>query len=108
MTDLNHPPENTAPLAVLVSGGLDSAVLLAELLRSYPAVHPLYVRFGLVWEAGELDCLRHFLATLPARALRQLVVLDMPVQDLYGAHWGLTGQGVPGADTSDESVYLPG
>ena len=38
------PAGPAAPLAVLASGGLDSAVLLAEAARAYPAVHPLYVR----------------------------------------------------------------
>jgi 7-cyano-7-deazaguanine synthase len=108
MTTLAPAPDPSAPLAVLVSGGLDSAVLLAESLRKRPAVHPLYVRFGLLWEAAELACLRDFLATLRSPALQPLVVLDMPVRDLYGHHWALTGQGVPAAGSPDESVYLPG
>ena len=108
MTTIDHAPDPAAPLAVLVSGGLDSSVLLAESLRYHPAVHPLYVRFGLIWETVELDYLRDFLDTLPTGVLRPLVVLDMPVRDLYGDHWSLTGQGVPGADKPDEAVFLPG
>ena len=42
-------------LAVLVSGGLDSAILLAEACRERAAVFPLYVRCGLRWEEAELD-----------------------------------------------------
>jgi 7-cyano-7-deazaguanine synthase len=103
-----NPSADAAPLAVLVSGGLDSAILLAESLRTRPAVWPLYVRFGLAWEEVELRHLRHFLEALPTPALRPLVLLDLPVADLYGEHWGLTGRGVPGADTPDEAVYLPG
>jgi 7-cyano-7-deazaguanine synthase len=30
------------------------------------------------------------------------------VRDLYGDHWSLTGRGVPGADTPDDAVFLPG
>jgi 7-cyano-7-deazaguanine synthase len=30
------------------------------------------------------------------------------VADLYGDHWSVTGRGVPGADTPDEAVFLPG
>src|SRR5207302_1661103 len=52
--------------------------------------------------------LHRFLAAAAAPALKPLHVLAMPVADLYGAHWGLTGAGVPGADTPDEAVYLPG
>jgi len=105
----NWPPTDaTRPLAVLVSGGLDSAVLLAEAARTYPAVHPLYVRVGSFWEATEEDHLRHFLAAVSSHALRPLVVLDQPVTDLYGSHWSLTGRDVPADDTPDEAVFLPG
>jgi 7-cyano-7-deazaguanine synthase len=98
----------SAALAVLVSGGLDSAVLLGESLRSHAAVHPLYVRQGLAWEAVELRHLRRFLRAVRGPSLRPLRVLKVPVADLYGDHWGLTGREVPDADTPDEAVYLPG
>lgn len=102
------PAAPRTPLAVLVSGGLDSAVLLGEAVRAYPAVHPLYVRTGASWEAVEQDHLRRFLAAVRTPALRPLVTLDLPVADLYGSHWSLTGAGVPGGGTPDEAVYLPG
>ena len=89
---------------VLVSGGLDSAVALAEAMRESP-VAPVYVRSGLVWESAEMYWLERFLQTISAPAL---AVLDLPVADLYGAHWSLTGDDPPGADTPDEAVYLPG
>jgi 7-cyano-7-deazaguanine synthase len=103
---MTPPPE--APLAVLVSGGLDSAVLLGLSLGTRPAVHPLYVRTGLAWEGVERDHLGRFLAAVRTPALRPLVTLDLPVADLYGAHWSLTGRGVPDADSPDEAVELPG
>jgi 7-cyano-7-deazaguanine synthase len=102
------PADRARPVAVLVSGGLDSAILLAELARSHQAVFPLYVRFGLAWELTEQVYLARFLASIACAALRPLVVLEMPVADLYAAHWSITGQGVPGADTPDEAVFLPG
>ncbi len=103
------PPASPAtPLAVLVSGGIDSAVLLAEAGRVYPAVHPLFIRTGLFWEPAELDHLNRFLAAIPTPALRPLRILELPVRDLYGDHWSLTGDGVPPAGTPDEDVYLPG
>src|SRR5258707_1349579 len=94
------------PLAVLVSGGIDSAVLLGEALGLRPAVHPLYIRTGAKWEEVELAYLRRFLHELPKA--KPLKILEMPVRDLYGDHWSLTGDGVPGAETPDEAVYLPG
>jgi 7-cyano-7-deazaguanine synthase len=94
-------------LAVLTSGGLDSAILLADLAKHCQQVHPVYVRAGLFWETAELAHLRRFLPALSA-SVRPLVVLDMPVADLYGRHWSVTGQGVPDATTPDEAVYMPG
>lgn len=102
------PPAPATPLAVLASGGLDSAVLLAEAVRAYPAVVPLYVRVGSYWEPAEEAHLRRFLAAVAAPTLRPLVVLEQPVADVYGRHWSLTGEDVPGADTPDEAVFLPG
>jgi 7-cyano-7-deazaguanine synthase len=96
------------PLAVLVSGGLDSAVLLGTAVGRHPAVYPIYVRCGLAWEAAEREHVNRFLAAIAGRTLRPLVTLDMPVADLYGEHWSLTGRGVPAADSPDEAVYLAG
>jgi 7-cyano-7-deazaguanine synthase len=95
-------------IAVLISGGLDSAILLGEYLRDRPAVHPLYVRNGLYWEADELSHLRRFLDAVRTPALKPLHVLDLPVADVYGPHWSVTGRGVPDADSPDDAVFLPG
>jgi 7-cyano-7-deazaguanine synthase len=95
-------------LAVLISGGLDSAILLGEGLRSHSKVYPLYIRSGLCWESVELQHLRRFLEALHRPALAPLQVLDVPVADLYGSHWSITGRDVPDADTPDEAVFLPG
>lgn len=89
---------------MLVSGGLDSAVALAEAAREGP-VAPVYIRSGLVWESAEMYWLERFLQTIGAPAP---VVLDLPVADLYGTHWSLTGDDPPGAESPDEAVYLPG
>jgi 7-cyano-7-deazaguanine synthase len=96
------------PAAVLISGGLDSAVLLGETLRERSAVWPLYVRTGLAWESAELTHLHRFLEAVNGPALRPLHILDLPVTDLYGQHWSITGQQVPDADSPDEAVFLPG
>jgi 7-cyano-7-deazaguanine synthase len=96
------------PLAVLVSGGLDSAILLAESLEQHPTIWPLYVRFGLFWEKDELHHLHRFLDAIRTAALKPLTILEMPVADLYGEHWSLTGIGVPAAGTPDAAVFLPG
>ncbi|HMF14824.1 MAG TPA: 7-cyano-7-deazaguanine synthase [Gemmataceae bacterium] len=105
MTSANRPP---AALAVLVSGGLDSAILLGELLREGETIHPLYVRHGLYWEAEELRHLQRFLEAIHRPTLQPLRVLEMPVRDLYGEHWSITGRDVPNADSPDAAVFLPG
>jgi 7-cyano-7-deazaguanine synthase len=108
MTPLSPCPDQSPSLAVLVSGGPDSAVLVGEAVQSRAAVYPLYVRCGLFWETAELDHLRRFLDAISSSALRPLTILEMPVGDLYSGHWGLTGEGTPGADAPDEAVFLPG
>lgn len=91
-----------------MSGGLDSAILLAEAVRAYPVVYPLYVRVGSVWEQAEEATLRRFLYAIRGPSLRPLTVFDEPVRDLYGPHWSLTGDGVPLLGAPDEDSYLPG
>jgi 7-cyano-7-deazaguanine synthase len=96
------------PVAVLISGGLDSAVLCVDLLREHPRVFPLYIRCGLKWEDAELAAARAFLAAVREPGLEELVVLDEPIRDVYGRHWSTQGEDVPGSETPDEAVYLPG
>ena len=99
---------NRDGVAVLASGGLDSAVLAAEYLGEGRVLQPIYVRFGLAWEEIEETHLRRFLDTLQSSRLRPLVTLALPVADTYGSHWSLSADDVPDADTPDEAVYLPG
>jgi len=94
--------------AVLVSGGIDSAILSVELLRDFERVVPLYIRSGLRWEDAELTALGRFLSAVARDGLEPLVILDEPIADVYGAHWSTSGLSVPGQDTPDEAVYLPG
>ena len=95
-------------VCVLVSGGLDSCVMLAALARRYRKVYPMFIRHGLVWEHAELAHLRRFLRAVKTPCVQSLTFLDLPVRDLYGAHWSTTGRRVPHATTPDEAVYLPG
>lgn len=101
-------PKAGEALAVLVSGGLDSAILVGEALERGIHVHPLYVRHGLFWEKVELAHLGRFLETLAGPTLRPLHILEMPIADVYESHWSLTGQEVPDAASPDEAVFLPG
>ena len=95
-------------VCVLLSGGLDSAVLVQRLLTSGHQVLPLYVRSGFVWEAVELTWLRRFLRAIHSPKLLPLRRIDVPLQSTYRAHWSLTGRHVPGSRSADAAVYLPG
>lgn len=95
-------------VAVLASGGLDSAILIGELGGLAPATTPVYVRFGLHWEAEEERGLRRFLDRLDNPRVEDLVVFEMPIGPVYGKHWSTTGLEVPGAQSPNESVFLPG
>jgi len=94
-------------VAVLSSGGLDSAVLIADYARD-SQVFPIYIQAGLSWEAMELRALRSFVATIRSPNVEQITVLQMPAGPLYSDHWSMTGQEVPRADEPDRSVYIPG
>jgi 7-cyano-7-deazaguanine synthase len=96
------------PVALLLSGGLDSAILLGQLLSQGRPVHPLYIQSGLHWQAAELLAVQKYLAALAAPRLQPLTVLELPLSDVYGDHWSVQGRGVPDEQTPDEAVYLPG
>lgn len=93
--------------AVLMSGGMDSSVLAADLAHKGIRVQPIYVRFGLRWEDVELAYARSFVETLGHPLMDPLVVLDQPMDDAYGEHWSRRGP-VPDENSPDEAVYLPG
>lgn len=96
-----------ASSVVLVSSGLDSAVLLAHEAGQYDA-RPVYVRSGLAWESAELEMLARLITSPVYSGLKPLVVVDLPMADVYPAdHWALTGN-PPAYDTPDEDVYLIG
>ena len=84
-----------------MSGGLDSSILLAKLLDEGRIVQPFYVRSGLVWETCELRSARCFLDAVGGPNVRPLIVLEMPLADVYADHWSTTGLAVPDATSHD-------
>ena len=108
ITKLPNSPANPQISAVLLSGGLDSAVLLAE-EASRGEVQPIYVSAGLAWEQAERDAVARLLASgrVGSRVL-PLVSLSVDMRDVYPAtHWSIEGR-PPAYHTPDEDVYLPG
>jgi 7-cyano-7-deazaguanine synthase len=93
---------------VLLSGGLDSAVLAADEAQTRH-VHPVYVAGGLAWEDSEQRVVRELLSHPPlAGRVAPLVRLEFGMSDVYApSHWAIRGT-PPAYDTPDEDVYLHG
>jgi 7-cyano-7-deazaguanine synthase len=96
------------PVCGLVSGGLDSAILLDHLLQQGRQALPLYVQCGFRWEAAERYWLRRFLRVIRTTQLLPLQLVELPRGSLSSAHWSVTGRGVPDAASPDTAVELPG
>src|SRR5690348_3894657 len=94
---------------VLLSGGLDSAVLLAQELAAGGFVLPMHVRAGLAWEDAEARAIARLLARPPfAGRTAPVRTLSVDMRDVYPAsHWAVVGT-PPAYDTPDEDVYLLG
>ena len=93
---------------VLLSGGLDSAVLAAHEAQS-SRVLPVYVSVGLAWERAEIAIIEALLrAPVFAGNVDPLTCVEFTMRDVYpSTHWAI--RGVPPAyDTPDEDVYLSG
>lgn len=93
---------------MLLSGGLDSAVLAADEAQTR-TVHPVYVVGGLAWEERELRLVRELLSRPPLFGrVEPLVLLEFSMRDVYApTHWAIRGT-PPAYDTPDEDVYLHG
>jgi len=94
-------------VGLLLSGGLDSSILLAWLAGRY-RVQPIHIATDCEWASAERNATREFVGALNDSHIEPLVELQMSLADLYGAHWSLTGRDVPDASSPDEEVYLWG
>jgi len=113
MSDSHSNPDSRIPTpgassVVLLSGGLDSAVLAADEAET-STVYPVYVAAGLAWEEGEQEIVRQLLNRPPlAGRTRPLARLEFTMRDIFApTHWAITGK-PPAYDTPDEDVYLHG
>ncbi|HEV3141261.1 MAG TPA: hypothetical protein VGY57_12125, partial [Vicinamibacterales bacterium] len=79
--------------AVLLSGGLDSAVLIAEEAArdATSRVQPIYVSAGLAWESAERQAIATLLARPPlAGRVHPLAALTVDMRDVYAStHWAV-------------------
>jgi 7-cyano-7-deazaguanine synthase len=95
-------------IAILASGGLDSSVMLGEIAHKGRHVYPIYIQAGLAWEKHELPTLKRFVRALRLSNLEPVKVFKLPMTDLAGDHWSVTGRGVPGYNAAVASNYIMG
>ena len=100
--------ETNKMIGLMLSGGVDSAVLLDELLRRNHRVQPIYVAMGCAWDQSERLAITRFIDALNDTLIEPLMEFDSPVADLYGEHWSVTGRAVPDESTPDEAVFMWG
>jgi 7-cyano-7-deazaguanine synthase len=94
--------------AVLFSGGLDSAVLVAEAAQE-SRVQPLYVSVGFAWEEEERAMASRFLShgSIDGQ-VNPIAHLQFDMRDVFtSAHWAVRGE-PPAFDTPDEDVFIDG
>src|SRR5947209_20485387 len=56
----------------------------------------------------EREALEVFLHALNSPRIKAVTTLSAPIETMYGGHWSVSGDSVPGAEESDSSVFLPG
>jgi 7-cyano-7-deazaguanine synthase len=98
----------TDRITILASGGLDSSVMLGAIARTGRHVFPVYIRAGLSWERDELATLRRFVRALKLPNVEPVTALSLPMRDLSGDHWSVTGRNVPGYNAALSSNYILG
>lgn len=102
--------EMAPPLKVclLVSGGLESALLLHIALQQGREVYPLYVACGFFWEKHEMESLKNFLGNFANPALKKLTIQEKPLREIYPDLWAYHPEKFPDQNSPLGSVYLPG
>lgn len=96
------------PVAVLCSGGLDSAVLLVEMAQTAGDAIPVFVRAGHVWEWAERAALERFVAAVGDARIRPVRDLSVPMHDVLGPRWPMTGDGFPEWEAPDQANEIRG
>ncbi|HEX6322732.1 MAG TPA: 7-cyano-7-deazaguanine synthase [Vicinamibacterales bacterium] len=93
---------------VLLSGGLDSALLIPYIGNAGEPITPVHIRCGYAWEPAEAHCIQRLMKSALAPRLRPLQTIHFDMRDILPpGHWALTGIAPP-YDTADEEVYLQG
>jgi len=86
---------------------LDSSILLADFVKTTARCSRS------IFSAGCIGKLRNagrsqISSAFASPHLASLVVLQLPLADVYERHWSVTGQDVPALNSPDQAVFLPG
>lgn len=92
----------------LVSGGLETNLLLHIALQQNREVYPLYIACGFFWEEQEILSLKKFLQKYSHPALKKLTIHEKPLRDIYPDLWAYHPEKFPDQNSPLGSVYLPG
>lgn len=99
---------NPSSICVLVSGGLDSAMLVKRGLALGHLVYPLYVASGFQWERAERHCLNQQLQYLSNPKLKALKVLSYPAKEFFFGSLGISSPSRPGPERPSQLRLHPG
>ncbi len=94
----------TGGICVLVSGGLDSGILLQDALAQGRPVYPLYVQCGFHWEETEAHWLDQLLKRLACAHLFRLRKIPVPMKIFFPKLWPLSEKKI----LSRKSLFIPG
>jgi 7-cyano-7-deazaguanine synthase len=95
------------PVAVLLGGGVESTLIVTELLREGGRVVPVHVHCGLLWDDAEGEWVERFLAARNGEGLLPLVSIRLPLGGFLGDHWAVHGRDVPLAGATSSRLEIP-
>lgn len=105
-------PSPDGAAVMLVSGGLDSLFMMGEALVAGGSIVPVHVLQDALWENSETEALQKILSALRVEhgvRVGELLQMRMQFPPDFAARWAVDPAArIPGADTPDEAVYLPG
>jgi 7-cyano-7-deazaguanine synthase in queuosine biosynthesis len=100
-------PAAPVPFIVMLGGGVESTLLVKQLLRTGQTLTPVHVRCGLWWEDCEALYILRFCAANAGRGLSPLVEIRAACSDVLAGHWGLTGCNIPRVGDAASSLEIP-